>query len=457
MFGSDSADAATGTGSGGWNVARRTFMGGVGAATGLGAFAGGAAAQGDQDGGPGGSDATYYVFRRNGRYVVANSLTGGIEFNEAADGNAEAAFQHAFDGLPDGGTVVAGGNTFEFGGPATLGDGVALVGRSGTRFVGSVTGSREALFPREGEDELPTGHDLIRARGDGVAVVGIEFDAGGAQLDNHAVQADDCTGVLIADNRTRNGFQMALSFTGCENVVVRGNEVRDPNWYGITARGAPAGGDLDLKTSSNVVVSGNRVGGMKFNNIATYNVNNFTVSENVTFDGGHSLIACSPAQGGTIVGNVCRDLDRFGGDPGGEAGIEIEYKETHITDEVAGTPAETSFDVTVAGNHVENCGVGFIARTVPANLDDPAVIEEARRTKRPYSFSVTGNTISDCRNAGVRIRSAEDGVIAANTLRNNGTDPEDDETVNGDDQPDNVDVDDEFTEGIQVGLNVTRG
>lgn len=231
---------------------------------------------------------------------------------------------------------------------------------------------------------------------------------------------------------------MAISFTDCENVVVRGNRVKDPNWYGITARGAPEGSELDLKRSSNVFVAGNRVSGMKFNNIATYNVSNFGIVGNLVYDGGHSLIACSPAQQGTILRNVCRDLETFGGDPGGEAGLEIEYKETHLTDEVADTAEETSFDITVTGNHVENCDVGFIARTVPADPDDE---EKAREEKRPYNFTVTGNAFNDCADAGVRIRSGEAGVIATNTLRNSGA---------------GIEIDEEFTADIERGLNVTR-
>ncbi|WP_136715089.1 right-handed parallel beta-helix repeat-containing protein [Halorientalis salina] len=459
MFGSrstDDADAAL-TRTNGWTVPRRTFLSGVGTAVGMGSLTGSgrAAPNGTSPRVP---EATYYVYRTNDRYLVANSPIAGIEFNEPADRNAEAAFQYAFDNLPEsGGTVVASPDTFRFGGPATLGTGTTLVGSDGTRFVGSTTGQRDDPLPSDAQDNpLATGHDIVRLRGDNVAVVGIEFDADGAQLDNHAVQADGCSGVYIANNRTLNGFQMALSFTGCDDVTVQGNVVDGPNWYGITARGAPEGSDIDLKQSTNVLVTSNRVSDLKFNNIAVYNVRDFAVSQNVVSEGGHSLIACSPSQGGAIVGNVCRDIDRFGGDPGGEAGIEIEYKRTHITDAVAGTPAETSFDITVAGNHVRNCGVGFISRTVPADLDDVRV-DEARRNKRPYSFSVTGNTISACRNAGIRIRSGEDAVLATNTLRRNGTDPESADLVNGSgDEAANIDVNAEYTAGIQRDLNVVR-
>lgn len=416
-------------------------MTGVGVLAGLGTITGQGA--GKSGGMQPRLNATYLVSKRDDNYVVASSVTDGIEFDERADQNAEEAFQYAFDNLPDsGGTVIASADTFEFGGPATLGDGTLLTGRSGTRFVASETGSRDDPLPSdEQENPLPTGHDVIRARGDNVAVTNIEFDGAGTQLDSQAIQADECNGVLLANNRTRNGFQMALSFTGCENVVVRGNDVVGPNWYGITSRGAPEGGELDLKQSTNVIVAENRVSDMKFNNIATYNVSNFTVYGNVVSEGGHSLIACSPAQQGAIIGNVCRDLDRFGGDPGGEAGLEIEYKETHITEEVAGTPEETSFDITVSGNQVDNCEVGFIARTVPADLDDEEAVKEARQNKRPYSFTVTGNSFNDCEDAGIRVRSGEAGVIATNTLRNNGT---------------HFDIDDEFTDNIEQGLNVTR-
>jgi hypothetical protein len=443
MFGTNDANAESdssrkGTGSNRTGVARRTFMAGVGTATGLGVLGRSSSAKGGEIFRE--SDATYYVYRAEEEYLVASSPTGNIEFDVPADGNAERAFQYAFDEVPDrGGTVVASADTFQFGEPATLGDGTTLTGFGGTRFVASEVGSRDSsLLTDSQENPLAVGHDLIRMRGDDVAVTGIEFDAAGTQLDNQAIQADECNGVLIANNRTTNGFQIAISFTRCENAVVRGNEVRNPNWYGITSRGAPAGSEIDLRQSSNVVVAENRVSGVKFNNIATYNVGNFSVFGNLVSDGGHSLIACSPAQQGAIIGNVCRDLDTFLPDPGGEAGIEIEYKETHLTDEVAGTADETSFDITVTGNHVENCAVGFLARTVPADPEN----EAARRTKRPYSFTVTGNAINDCQEAGVRVRSGEDAVIATNTLRNNGT---------------AIDVDDEFTENIERGLNVTRG
>ncbi len=185
-----------------------------------------------------------------------------------------------------------------------------------------------------------------------------------------------------------------------------------------------------------MVAAENRVSGMKFDNIATYNVGNFAIVGNVVFDGGHSLIACSPAQHGTIVGNVCRDLDVFGGDPGGEAGIEIEYKATHLRDAVAGTPEETSFDITVSGNHVENCQVGFISRTVPATEGD----EDARRAKQPYGFSVTGNAINGCE-TGVLVRSGDSGVVATNTLRDNSR---------------QIEAAEAFTDGLRRGLNATR-
>jgi hypothetical protein len=418
-----------------WQSTRRSFVAGVGSAAGLGGFAGTGAAQ--MGGGPGRPGAVYYVYRENGQYRVTDGT--GVSFRTVADGNAEAAFQYAFDAVPaSGGTVVAAADTFRFGGPATLGDDTALTGQRGTRFVGSQVGRRADPLPSDDqENPLARGHDLIRVRGDNAAVTNVEFDGAGTQLDSHAVQADDCTGVLIANNRTVNGFQMALSFTGCENVVVRGNEVVNPNWYGITSRGAPEGGERDLKRSTDVVVAENRVSGMKFNNIATYNVSNFSVVGNVVFDGGHSLIACSPAQQGTIVGNVCRDLNKFGGDPGGEAGIEIEYKETHLSEAVAGTPEATSYDITVTGNQIENCEVGFIARTVPAEGGDTA----ARTERRPYSFTVTGNAINDCEAAGIRVRSGAAGVVATNTIRNAGT---------------AIDVDEEFAADIQRGLNVTR-
>jgi len=431
-----------------WQSTRRTVLSGIGAAAGIGVFAGSGRA--DVADVPRGAGAVYHVTggdddRSNGsgdgqddeRYRVIDGDTGGVVLTTGD--TAEVAFQHAFDRIPErGGTVVASADTFRFGAPATMGDGTVLVGRGGTRFVASRTGTVEAILPAEDQDDvLPTGHDLIRVRGDDAAVTNVTFDANGTQRANQAVQADGCDGLTIANNRTVGGFQMGLSFTRCTDVTVVGNEVRDPNWYGITSRAAPAGGELDLRQSSDVLVARNRVSGMKFNNIAPYNVSNFAVSNNLVFDGGHSLIACSPAQQGAIVGNVCRGLNSFAPDPGGEAGIEIEYKETHLREEVKGTSLARSFDVTIAGNQVSDCPVGILARTVPAEEGN----EEARETKRPYSFSVTGNTISGASDAGVRVRSGEASVLATNTLRNNGID---------------VDVSDELATGIERGLNVTR-
>ncbi|WP_339103703.1 right-handed parallel beta-helix repeat-containing protein [Haloterrigena salinisoli] len=448
---SNDTDVTSGQRSGIGQSTRRTFLGGLGATAGIGALTGRGEARGRADGAL--SSASYYVVRSDGRgpkgrskdcsgwwnrgsgrgrdggnesrYHVLEAASGRVAFT--TDGTADEAFQYAFDELSSGGTVVASGDEFRFGGPATLGDGTALVGQQSTRFV--VAGEDPAAT-----DE-PSGHDLIRARGDDVTIANITFDANGTRLDNHAIQADDCDGLLVANNRTVDGFQMAISFSRCANVQVVGNEVLDPNWYGITARAADD--ELDLRRSENVVVARNYVAGVTYNNIATYNVSNFTVYGNVAEDGGHSLIACSPAQQGAIIGNVCRDLEEYAPDPGGEAGIEIEYKETHVREEIAGTPLARSYDITISGNQVDNCPVGVLARTVPADSDD----EAARETERPYSFTVTGNTISDAADAGIRIRSGEAGVVATNTVRNSQSP---------------IEIDENYAVEIQQGLNATR-
>jgi hypothetical protein len=442
-------------GQGPWPSTRRSFLGGVGSTLGIGVL--GSTGTARTPAIPRDAGSVFYVVRGdtpgrgrgnggngNGRgtgaaarYRVLDGETGEVAFR--TDDTAEVAFQFAFDRLEGGGTVVASADTFQFGAPAVMGANTLLTGQGGTRFVASETGTVETILPTDDQPStLPTGHDLIRIRGDNAAVTDITFDANGTQRANQAVQADGADGVLIANNRTVDGFQMALSFTRCTDVAVVGNEVVDPNWYGITSRAAPAGGDLDLRQSSDVTVARNRVSGMKFNNIAPYNVSNFTVYGNVVFDGGHSLIACSPSQQGAIVANVCRDLNSFAPDPGGEAGIEIEYKRTHLREEVTGTPRARSYDITVTGNQIDGCPVGFLARTV-AGPDQDA--ERARAEDRPYSFSVTGNTISGAADAGIRIRSGADGVLATNTVRGGGA---------------NVEVVDGFTDGIQQGLNVTR-
>lgn len=414
---------------------RRGFSVGIGTLTGIGTIAGSGQAQ--QQTVPM-ADTTYYVYRDVDRYVVASSPTGDVVFTERSDDNAEEAFQYAFDNLPStGGVVIASPDVFQFSAPATIADNTTLIGHEGTRLVASRVGSRNDPLPTDTQtNPLPRGHDLIRVRGDHVTVAGITFDGNDTQLDNHAVQADGCRDLLVANNRTVNGFQMAISFTDCRDIVIRNNRVENPNWYGITSRGAPEGSDIDLQRSENVVVVENTVTGMKFNNIATYNVSNFTILGNVVSAGGHSLIACSPAQQGTIVGNVCRDLEIFGGDPGGEAGIELEYKESHITDAIAGTAEETSSDITVVGNNIENCPVGIITRTVPADANNAS---SARANKRPYNFTVTGNTVNGCE-TGIRVRSGAASVVATNTLRDNTT---------------HFDIHNDYTDGLQRGLNAT--
>ncbi|AJF25931.1 hypothetical protein SG26_09450 [Haloarcula sp. CBA1115] len=440
----DTNVASTGSRQSDWGASRRSVLSSIGAVAGIGLFSGTGQAQ--TGAGLSGTGAVYVVTTGTGQsngngngteYLVLDGDRGSVAFSTG--GTADEAFQYAFDNVPDsGGAVIASADTFRFGEPATMGDNTTLTGQQGTRFVVSQTGTAEDPAPSESQSNpLPTGHDLVRVRGDNVAVTGIEFDADGTQLNNQAIQADQCDGVYIARNRTVNGFQMALSFTRCTGVTVEHNEAVNPNWYGITSRAAPTGSDRDLRQSSDVVIAGNRVVGVKFNNIAPYNVANFAVIGNVTVDGGHSLIACSPAQRGTIVGNVCQDLTEFAPDPGGEAGIEIEYKETHLRDEVAGTPRARSSDITISGNQVDNCPVGILARTVPADADNT----DARSAERPYSFTITGNTVSNASAAGIRLRSGNAGVVATNTVRNAGT---------------AVDIDEEFTADIEQGLNVTR-
>lgn len=383
-------------------ASRRLFMGGLGAA-GLGTLSGRTRGQQEQFSLPSGKD-TYYVFRRDGKYHVFSDAAEDVVFSVEANANAEQAFQYACNQLlGDGGTVVASNQPFRFGGPVTLVSDTTLLGSPGTEFLASGA------------------HDIVGAEDvANVTVANITFDAKGNRTDNHAIQIDESSNVLIEGNRTRNGFQMALSFSGCTGVIVRGNEVIDANWYGITSRGARP--EVDKKISRNVTVLYNRVETITYNNIALYRVRNFNCIGNVVADGGHSLIACSPAQQGTIVGNVCRNLEPFRPDPGGEAGLEIEYKRPH--------GPERSFDITVTGNQVENCQVGFIAR----------VVDGDRNADRPYSFTLTGNSFNDC-DVGIRLRSADAAVVATNTLRNNST---------------HFDVQTATTSNVKRGLNSTR-
>lgn len=416
---------------------RRLFLAGVGAAVGIGTLGGTATAQ--STGLPRESGAILYVVRVEATQGVEYQLISGSGSELfSTRKSADEAFQRAFDELDEGGTVIASDDTFQFEAAATMGNNTHLTGQGSTRFVVSQTGTGDDPAPAPSQtNPLPTGHDLIRVRGNNSSVRNITFDGAGTQLNNQAIQADDCAGITIVGNRTVNGFQFALSVTRSENVLIIGNEVVNPNWYGITTRGAPPGSDIDLRQSSDVTIARNRVSGMKFNNIAPYNVSNFLVSENIVFDGGHSLIACSPAQQGAIVGNVCRGLDTFAPDPGGEAGIEIEYKETHLREVMKGTKRARSYDITVTGNQVDSCPVGILARTVPADAES----QQARETDRCYSFTITSNAISDATDAGIRIRSGADGVVATNTVRGADT---------------AIDIAEEFTTAIQQNLNATR-
>jgi len=383
-------------------ASRRSFVGGLGA-VGLGALSKHGRGRRERPDLPTSKD-TYYVYRSSGEYHVFSDAAEDVVFSVGADANAEQAFQYACNQLlGDGGTVVASNQPFRFSGPVRLVSETTLLGSPGTEFL--ATGA----------------HDVVTAENvANVTVANIEFDAKGNRTDNHAIQIDESSNVLIEGNRTKNGFQMAISFSGCTGVTVRGNEVVDADFYGITSRGARP--EVDKKISRNVVVLHNRVDTITYNNIALYRVRNFSCIGNVVADGGHSLIACSPAQQGTIVGNICRDLETYRPDPGGEAGLEIEHKRPH--------GPERSFDITVNGNQVENCQVGFLAR----------VVDGDRNADRPYSFTVTGNSFNDC-DVGVRLRSADAAVVATNTLRNNEA---------------HFDVQTATTSNVKRGLNTTR-
>ncbi len=116
---------------------------------------------------------------------------------------------------------------------------------------------------------------------------------------------------------------MALSFTRCTGVTVEHNEVDNPKYGsqpGRTDRQRPR-----PPAVHDVVIAGNRVVGVKSN--TSRRTTSRTSPSSVTSP---SMAATahrrSQAQRGTIVGNVCQDLTEFAPDPGGEAGIEIEYR-----------------------------------------------------------------------------------------------------------------------------------
>ncbi len=127
-----------------------------------------------------------------------------------------------------------------------------------------------------------------------------------------------------------------------------------------------------------------------YNNLALYaDTQQFTVHGNRFFGGGHSPIAASPAQYGSITGNYVKNDLFF--QLANEGGIEAEWKAGH-------QGGDTSHDIVISGNIVEgNYQWGIFTTARDAGPNEAGVVE-------PYNITITDNIIINPMNTGVYVR-----------------------------------------------------
>ena len=323
------------------------------------------------------------------------------DYNTVGDGitNDGQAFQNAIDAV-SGGDVqktlkLSSGKTYSIGQKLVINKSNVRIEGNGAKLIND--GSIESMFEIQGElENLSFENFTIEATDIG----GTSLQQGViANFDNHPltniyfdrvnVHTNQGSGITFEsdDGQNETGTITNFSFTNCTV------ESDDSSQYGLSLR----------KHANQVFINNNRFimnHSSSYNNLALYaGAENFEVSNNYFFGGGHSPLACSPARYGSITGNILEYGS--GSQASDEGGIEIEWKNSHRS-------LETSHDITCTGNVVRGYHWGIFV--VRRDTDDI----------RPYNITITGNVVEDASNRGILIDALRDVSVTNNIVYNAG-------------------------------------
>lgn len=326
---------------------------------------------------------TTFIIRPSGSDYLVIDETGSTVTTETT---GDAAIQYAYNNLPaDGGVIHLSEGTFDITSP------VSAVSDS------TLIGERSSVLTVSGDITAFNSSSVSN-----VQMRGFTLDDDQTNDSESGIQFNNSTNITISNIKTLGHFNAIIS-RGCDGFYVRNCRMVDFLSYGV---GTQVPDETDLNTTDL------EVSGCEFlcstdslNAVAAYRVDEFRIVDNYAESGFHSHYACSPAENGTITGNVSLDSNingQSGPDAGGEAGIELEFKDSH--------GSETTHDVTVTGNTVRNAEVGILTRVVGG--DDT--------TDAPYALNIGSNTIHNC-DTGAKLMEGDDINLHDNTFRNNTT------------------------------------
>jgi len=185
----------------------------------------------------------------------------------------------------------------------------------------------------------------------------------------------------------------------CKNLSIKGCDVflSGQNVYGFHT----------LRSIENIMIDGNifelsansgSSNDSANNAIAVYgDSKNFCITNNIVMGSGHSAIAASMAENGTISFNKIYNVSIVS-----EAGIEVEYKKGHGTNLT--DPNFQTKSVKVIGNYVENCywGIAVLTRELSMVSTDDVP---------PYDVLIQGNTCSLSTHSDLIVASHTSGAV----------------------------------------------
>ena len=345
------------------------------------------------------TDATFVVYKDGTDYKVMND-NGNVAFTETSSTNAETAFNYAYDNLPvNGGLIYVKEGEYTVSDDINVSSNSTLKGNEGVKILYStaITG-----FVVNNEEKVKFEDLTIDSQGN-------------VNDTTHAIIVVDSEELVIDKVRTLDLFFNHISYLGCDNVTIKNTlcdskTISSDNSYGIASRSRNT--DFDETISRNITIENCEVANIRYNPIALYGVQNFTVANCYSYNAGHSAIAASAGWNGSIVGNRVENIDQQNSTSSAdrEAGIELEFKSQRLRDE----DHPTSHDVSVQGNVCYDNEVGIFVR-----IDDAGSDSAVGTQTEPFNISITGNSVSGSRKEGIWLEDCEAVVVTSNNLRDN--------------------------------------